>query len=161
LNVSWAIPSSKIVATLILSWWNLISILSGSWNSVATCFFQGFNVSSGKNSESLQDPYWICQGSSTKRPKIFPRGVGLSAQAQIPLSNNDKKIVFIWSLVDLFRDPDHDDVVPSGATYCWEIPLSMEEDYRFNTFTLYYSVTNIHGNVDEFEKMSTVIKDYW
>jgi hypothetical protein len=36
----------------------------------------------------------------------------------------------------------------------------MEEDYRFNTFTPYYSLTNIHGNVDEFEKMSTVIKDY-
>jgi hypothetical protein len=27
-----------------------------------------------KNSESLQDPYWICQGSSTERPKILPSG---------------------------------------------------------------------------------------
>jgi hypothetical protein len=36
----------------------------------------------------------------------------------------------------------------------------MEEDYRFNTFTPYYGARNIDGNVDEFEKISTVIKDY-
>jgi hypothetical protein len=40
---------------------------------LATHFFKEADVSSGKTSESLQDPYWICQGSSTERPKVLPK----------------------------------------------------------------------------------------
>jgi hypothetical protein len=57
---------------------------------VATHFFQDFNVSSGKNSESVQDPYWICQGSSTERPKIFPRD-GIEDVSAL-------KKIFVWVL---------------------------------------------------------------
>jgi hypothetical protein len=40
---------------------------------VATHFFQDFVVSSGKKSESLQDPDHILQGSGAETSKIFPR----------------------------------------------------------------------------------------
>ena len=40
---------------------------------VATRFFQELVVSSGKKSESLQDPDHIWQGSCAETSKIFPR----------------------------------------------------------------------------------------
>jgi hypothetical protein len=40
---------------------------------VATRFFQDLRVFSGKNGESLQDPYQIRQGAGTETSKIFPR----------------------------------------------------------------------------------------
>jgi hypothetical protein len=81
LPISWLNPSSKAMINLSGSLKILFRILIGSYNCVATRLFQDLVVSSGNNSQSLQDPGHICQGSGTETSKIFPRAVTLIVYA--------------------------------------------------------------------------------
>ena len=71
--ISWLNPDWKAMIIFTGSLKILFWILTGSRNSVATRFFQDLLVSSGKISESLQDPSRIRDGSSPESSKTSPR----------------------------------------------------------------------------------------
>ncbi len=71
--ISWLNPSSKISGKLLRILVNLVLNLERILKNRGYTLFSGFLESSGKNSESLQDPDQICQGSFPETSKISPR----------------------------------------------------------------------------------------